>query len=170
MKKVILFLFAFVAVLSASAQETVPFRYGCVSYDTLLKSMPEYAKIEADMAELKSKYDTEMASSEAEFNDKYENFLREQANYAPSIKRKRQSELEDMMRRNEQFRKESLRLLDNARKEMINTAKKKLDAVIRRVAEEYQLAFVLNTDSDAVPYLNASMAFNITTAVGDAIK
>ena len=75
-----------------------------------------------------------------------------------------------MMRRNEQFRQESLRLLDNARKEMINTAKKKLDAVIRRVAEEYQLAFVLNTDSDAVPYLNASMAFNITTAVGDAIK
>lgn len=170
MKKVILILFAFVAILSASAQDVVPFRYGSVDYNTLLKAMPEYTKVDTDMAELKAKYDTEMATAEAEFNDKYETFLREQANYAPSIKRKRQLELEDMMRRNEQFRQESLHLLDNARKEMIDMAKKILDAAIQRVAAEYQLAFVLNTDSDAVPYLNPSMAFNITTAVGEALK
>ena len=170
MKKVILVFFAFMAVLSASAQEAVAFRYGCVSYDQLLKSMPEYAQVESDMATLKAKYDTEMKASEEEFNDKYETFLREQSNYAPSIMRKRQSELEDMMRRNEDFRLESIRLLEQARADMIQQAKQRLNAAIERIASEYQLAFVLNTDADAVPYLNPAMAYNITNAVAEAIK
>ncbi len=152
-------------VISASAQESVAFRYGCVSYDQILKAMPDYQKIDTDIATLKQKYDTEMKASEDEFNAKYEVFLSEQANYAAPILRKRQSELEDMMRRNEKFRIESLRLLEQARKDMIKPIRAKIDAAIKRISEQYSLAFVLNTDSDAVPFMNMSMAYNINDAV-----
>lgn len=170
MKKILLLFSLLVAFVSASAQEAVAFRYGCISYDQVLKSMPEYAQIDVDIKTLKAKFDKEMKASEDEFNAKYTAFLNEQNNYAPSILRKRQSELEDMMRRNEQFRIESLHLLDNARVEMIKPIREKLDQVIKQIAEEYQLAFVLNTDSDAVPYLNVGMAYNITNAVSEALK
>jgi len=170
MKKLILSLILVLSVLSASAQEAVAFRYGCISYEQVLKSIPEYAQVDVDIQALKAKYDTEMKASEDEFNAKYTTFLNEQSNYAPSILRKRQSELEDMMKRNEQFRIESIRLLENARAEMIKPIKQRLDEVIKRIAEEYQLAFVLNTDSDAVPYLNVGMAYNITNAVSEALK
>lgn len=170
MKKLILTLLLVISALNMTAQEAVAFRFGCISYDQVLKSMPEYAKAESDLADLKAKYDTEMKASEDEFNAKYETFLSEQSNYAPSILRKRQSELEDLMKRNEQFRLESLRLLENAKAELIKPAKEKLDATIEHIASEYKLAFVLNTDSDAVPYLNIDMAFNITDAVKEAIK
>lgn len=170
MKKFLLLSFLLVAVLSASAQEAVAFRYGCISYDQVLKAMPEYSQVDIDIKALKAKYDKEMKASEDEFNAKYTTFLNEQSNYAPSILRKRQSELEDMMHRNEQFRIESLRLLENARADMIKPIREKLNQAIKRIAEEYQLAFVLNTDSDAVPYLNTGMAYNITNAVAEALK
>lgn len=170
MKKFFFFLLVILSAFEVKAQETVIFRYGCISYDQILKSMPEYLQAEADIAELKVKYDKEMKASEEEFNAKYVTFLSEQSNYAPSILRKRQSELEDMMKRNEQFRLESIQLLENARNAMIQVAKEKLDAVILQIAIENQLAFVLNTDSDAVPYLNVGMAYNITNAVLESLK
>lgn len=170
MKKFFFFLLVILSAFEVKAQETVIFRYGCISYDQILKSMPEYLQAEADIAELKVKYDKEMKASEEEFNAKYVTFLSEQSNYAPSILRKRQSELEDMMKRNEQFRLESIQLLENARNAMILVAKEKLDAVILQIATENQLAFVLNTDSDAVPYLNVGMAYNITNAVLESLK
>ncbi len=159
-----------VATLSVSAQETVDFRYGCVSYNTVLKAMPEYEKAEADLDALRQKYDAETKASEEEFNAKYEVFLSEYANYAPSILKKRQAELEDMMKRNENFRAETVRLLKQSREEMLQPVKDKLNAIIKSIAQHYSLAFVLNTDSDAVPYLNTGMAYNITAAVQEAIK
>lgn len=170
MKKLFLFIVAFVATLSVSAQDAVAFRFGCISYNQVLLSMPEYAQAENDLITLKAKYDAEMKASEDEFNAKYETFLSEQNNYAPSILRKRQQELEDMMQRNEKFRLESIRLLAQAEKDMVKSAKDKLDAAIRRISDELQLAFVLNTDDDAVPYLNKAMAYNITDAVTEAVK
>ncbi len=165
MKRFLSLLVVVMTVISASAQESVAFRYGCVSYDQILKAMPEYKKIDTDIAALKQKYDTEMKASEDEFNAKYEVFLSEQANYAAPILRKRQSELEDMMRRNEKFRIESIRLLEQARKDMIKPIRAKIDAAINKISEQYSLAFVLNTDSDAVPFMNMNMAYNINDAV-----
>ena len=161
---------ALVATVAVSAQETVAFRFGCINYDEVLLSMPEYAQAEADLLTLKSKYDAEMKASEEEFNAKYENFLSEQGNYAPAILRKRQSELEDMMHRNESFRAESLRLLSQAEKDLVKAVRAKLDEAIRRVSEEHKLAFVLDRGSDAVPFVNMQMAYDITAAVAAQVK
>ncbi len=170
MKKVLTAL-AFVALttVSAMAQDSVVFRFGCVSYDEILPLMPEYTKAEEDLATLRAQYDEEMKASEEEFNTKYETFLSEYESYAPSILRKRQTELEDMMHRNEQFRLEALRLLAQAREEMMAPVRAKLDEVVADIASEYQLAFVLNTDSQAVPFINKSMAYNITKAVKEVV-
>lgn len=170
MKKILLMLAMIAAAFSVSAQEAVDFRYGCISYDKVLKTMPEYAKAEADLEELEQKYEAEAKVSEEEFNAKYEVFLKEYSNYAPSILKKRQSELEDMMKRNENFRAESVRLLSHAREEMLKPAKDKLNAIIKSIASQYSLAFVLNIDSEAVPFMNMNMAYNITNAVEEALK
>lgn len=165
-------LFACLALLlpaTLAAQEAVAFRFGCISYDEVLAAMPDYAQIDSDLAELKAKYDDELSAAEDEFNTKYETFLEQYSSYTPAILAKRQSELEDMLRRNEAFRDEANRLLQQARDEKTAAVRKKLDAVIADVASEYSLAFVLNTDSDAVPFLNAKMAYNITAAVKNIV-
>lgn len=153
------------ATICSSAQDVVAFKYGCINYDSVLVKMPEYGRIDSDLRELRRKFDAETKASVEEFNARYETFLSEQHNYAPSILRKRQQELEDMMHRNEQFRIESKRLLEQAREDMIAAMKQKIDRIISVVATEYGLAFVLNLDSDAVPFLNKSMAYDVTNAV-----
>ena len=60
MKKLSIIIVALIATLSVSAQESVAFRFGCVSYNEVLLSMPEYAQAEADMPTLRAKYDAEM--------------------------------------------------------------------------------------------------------------
>ncbi len=169
MKRLLLAHIVVLWALSASAQEAVPFRFGCIAYDEVLTSMPEYAQAETSLAELRGQYDAELAAAEDDFNAKYEAFLNEYENYAPSIMRKRQAELEDIMRRNELFRLESLRLLDEARQELLQPVRERLDAVISDIAEQYSLAFVLNTDSDAAPYIRKTMVYDITKAVKEIV-
>lgn len=179
MKKFILMMVVLMATISVSAQteqteQTVEnsqaFRFGAISYQQVLNQMKAYQQIDVDMESLKAKYDAEMRSAEGEFNAKYEVFLAEQRGYAPAILRKRQSELEEMMKRNEAFRMESLRLLNQAREDMMRPINEKINAAIAEVAQANQLAFVLNTDADAVPYLNAEMGQNITDAVIEKVN
>ena len=170
MKKSILLFVLILSAVMASAQETVAFKYGRISYNKVLKQMPEYLAIDGEMAKLKAKYDAETKTSEDEFNAKYETFLSEQRSYAPSILRKRQSELEDMMRRNEQFRIDSQRLLQQAREDMENSAKEKLNDAINKIATDNGLAFVLNTDGEGVPFVNPAMSYDITEAVASMLQ
>lgn len=114
MKKLVLFFIATATMLSANAQSenTMPeqatmtvnkdgqqpaIRFGYLSCDSVLHSMPEYNAAMKNLKELKAKYDSEMKRVEDEFNNKYELFLEGQSDFAPSIRQKRQAELQELM-------------------------------------------------------------------------
>ena len=131
MKKLILFFIATATMLSANAQSenTMPeqatmtvnkdgqqpaIRFGYLSCDSVLHSMPEYNAAMKNLKELKAKYDSEMKRVEDEFNNKYELFLEGQSDFAPSIRQKRQAELQELMEKNMAFKEEARRLLEKA--------------------------------------------------------
>lgn len=145
-------------------------KIGYFSYEEALCAMPEYSVAQANLKALRSQYDDEMKNGEKEFNEKYEAFLEEQRNMASAIREKRQSELQTMMDRNVAFRKEAMRLMAQAENDAIAPLKEKLSATIRRIAEERAYVMVVNTDSNACPYLNPTMAEDITTLIIDALK
>lgn len=140
-------------------------RYGYVSYNDVLQSMPEIEQAEKSLETLRSKYDVEMKRSEDEFNAKYEEFLEAQRDLVPSILRKRQAELQDMMDKNTAFRAEARRLLAQAESDAYAPLHAKLKAAIGEVAAEQGLAFVLNTDNNACPYINPAMGVDVTSLV-----
>lgn len=124
MKKLILFFIATATMLSANAQSenTMPeqatmtvnkdgqqpaIRFGYLSCDSVLHSMPEYNAAMKNLKELKAKYDSEMKRVEDEFNNKYELFLEGQSDFAPSIRQKRQAELQELMEKNMAFKEEA---------------------------------------------------------------
>ena len=115
MKKLVFLLVSILIPLFSHAQDVSQapqqqplqqLRFGVLSFDEALKSMPEYAQVQKNLASLKAKYDAEMKRSEDEFNKKYEEFLEGQRDFAPSIFQKRQAELQDMMEKNIKFREE----------------------------------------------------------------
>jgi outer membrane protein len=145
-------------------------KFGYFSFDTVLKSMPEYVVAQRDLADLRSKYILEAKRVEDEFNKKYEQFLDGQRDFAPSILRKRQAELQELMDKNVTFKQDSKHLLEQAENDMLTPLKNKLSAAVKKIGAEHGYAFVLNTDGDAVPYVDSSFGEDINVLVKDALK
>ena len=168
MKKLFL-AFAFMAMTIAANAQT-PLKYGYFSFSEALKAMPAYAIAERNMASLRAKYEEEGKRVEEDFNKKYEQFLDGQRDFAPSILQKRQAELQEMIEKNVAFKKESKRLLDQADAESKAALKVRLRAIVARIGADHGYAFILNTDNDAVPYVNNAVGEDINAIVKDAVK
>ena len=93
-----------------------------------------------------------------------------QRDLVPSILRKRQGELQEMMEKNIAFKNDALQLLKQAETDAYAPVKKKLNEAVANVARERGYAFVINTDNDACPYVNPEMGEDATEAVKAAIK
>jgi len=169
MKKFFLFM-ALVALsftaMAQNVQEGEPQQkpmtlFGYFSLDKVMKSMAQYATVQADIAKLREQYVAETRHSEEEFNQKYELFLEGQRDFAPSILRKRQSELEDMLQKNVAFREEAKRLLTQAEAEALQPLKDRISEVLARIGGERGWLFIANTDEKALPYINPLVGVDI---------
>ena len=157
-------------MLPFMAQAQTAIKFGYLSYQQALKSMPEYAAAQTKLATLKTKYDNEMKRVEDEFNKKYEQFLEGQKDFAPSILQKRQAELQELIAKNIAFKEEAKRLLQQAEVEAYAPLKAKLAEVLRGIGEARGFLFVLNTDNDNLPYVNATAGEDISALVKDCLQ
>ena len=147
--------------LLASAQV----KFGFLSYSQALQSMPDYAMAKENLAKLEEQFETEMKRAEEEFNKKYEEFLEGQQEFAVSIRNKRQSELQELMQKNMAFKQEARRLLKNAEADAMKPLHEKLKAVLAKVGQQRGLAFILNTDGDALPYVDPAQGEDVSEVI-----
>lgn len=154
----------------AAATVGQPLRFGCFSYSDVLHAMGDYAIAERNLADLRLKYEAEQQRTEDEFNKKYEEFLDGQRDFAPSIRDKRQAELEELMQKNVAFKQEARRLLQQAEDDAMVPLREKIDAAVRAIAEKNGYAFVLNTDGHVVPFIDATRVDDITPQLKEALK
>jgi outer membrane protein len=155
-------LFAFLP-LNVSAQG----KFGYLSYDAVLKAMPEYAIAEQNLANLTAQYESEVKRAEDEFNTKYEQFLDGQHEFPQTILQKRQRELQELMEKNIAFKEESKRLLATAREEAFAPLHQRLSDALQSVGTQRGLAFIINTDQNACPFINPEMGVDVS---GDVLN
>ena len=168
MRKLLFSLVMLVLPMISQAQTTI--KYGYLSDQEVLKFMPEYAVAQTKLTDLKQKYDNEMKRVEDEFNKKYEQFLEGQKDFAPTILRKRQVELQELIAKNIAFKEEAKRLLAQAETESYAPLKAKLAETLRGIGEARGFMFILNTDNDNLPYANSAFGEDITTLVKECLK
>ena len=167
MKKTILFLLLTVVSLAVSAQDAQPkdsvaFKFGYLSYDSVMVAVPDYTELKTNMAQLREQYEAEQKRVE---NKKYEEFLDGQASFPKTILQKRQSELQEMLDRNIEFKKQSQKMLSEAEANMMEVIKTTINMAVNIIAQERGYAFVLNTDKEAVTFINPALGEDITEAV-----
>ena len=68
------------------------------------------------------------------------------------------------------FKQEAQALLVQAEKELQAEIQIRLNDAIRQVGEERGYAFVLNTDGNTCPYINAAMGEDATTFVKEKLQ
>lgn len=159
MKRYIILLLTAVSALTLQAQGL---RFATFSYEQVLQAMPDYVQALQNLSQLRAQYDAETKRTEDEFNVKYEEFLEVQASLAPTIRNKRQMELQEMMGRGITFKQEAKRLLQQAENDALSPVKARLAAAIRKIGAEQGYAFILNTDGNTVPYINTALGEDIT--------
>lgn len=166
MRKTLLSLFLLVATM-ASAQQL---RFAYFDYEAVLTSMPDYDKAQADLAALRAQYDAETRRSEDDFNQKYSEFLDGQRDFAPSIFRKRQAELQEQLDKNIAFKQETERLLKSAEADALAPVKQRLQAAVRKAGQSCGYAFIMRADADQLPYVDATQGTDITEQLKAALK
>jgi len=148
---------------TAEAPQT--YLFGYFSYSTILKSMTEYQKVQQDIATLRKQYDAEAKRVEDEFNRKYEDFLEGQRDFAPSILKKRQNELQDLLDRNVAFKQEAQRLLQQAEQDALAPLKARVSEAMGQLAAIRGYAFIINTDGDALPWVDPTRGEDINATL-----
>lgn len=150
---------------TASAQVKIAY----FSNEAALKAAPEYQTAQDDLQRLREQYEKEMKRAENDFNTKYEDFLENVTSLAPSIRRKRQTELQQFMEGNMRFREEAQRLLRQAEKDAIAPIQQRVNNTVRLIAAEQGYDIILNTDNNAVPFISSVISEDINALVQTAL-
>ena len=143
---------------------------GFLSYDKALKDMPDYALVQARQKELRQAYETELKRVEDEFNQKYEAFLEGQRDFPRTILLKRQTELQQLLQQNVEFKRQGLKDLEKAEEEAMAPLHQKLTEAIAKVAKKSSLALVVNTDSRACPFIDPDMGVDLQEEVSKLLR
>ena len=155
------FLLATLLPLAAMAQV----QFGYLSYQTVMKEMPEYIQSQQQLKDLRAKYDAEAARSDEEFQKKFVEFMQGQKDFPQSIMQKRQAELQMLMNNGVDFRVKSQELIAQAEKDMLAEVQKRLNRAILEVGVEFGYGFILNIDDNACPYINPVTGVDVTELV-----
>ena len=166
MKRIILLLFVMTA-LTASAQTEVAqaFRFGYLSYGEAIKAMHEYAVVERGLAQLREQYQAETKRVEEEFNHKYEDFLEGQPDFPRTILQKRQTELQELMEKNIEFKEQGRQELAKAEREAMAPLRIRLIELLGKIGRERGYAFIYDTDTKALPFINPAQGDDINEVV-----
>lgn len=156
------FILPFLLLCAISHAQTV---FGYISYEQLLKELPEYAQATQDLTTLKAKYEAEAQKGEEEFQRKFVDFLQGQKDFPQAIMQKRQAELQALMDNGVAFRLKSQELIAQAEKDLLQEAHKRLDEALREVGMENGFGYILNTDAGSCPFINPAAGVDVTGLV-----
>ena len=170
MKRLAIILTSMCIFLSLQAQENATFRFGYLSYEAALQSMPDYAVVQQKLADLRQQYQDETLRVEDEFNRKYEEFLEGQREFPKTILQKRQTELQELLDKNLEFKEHSRMELEKAEQDLMAPLKIRLIEVLGNIGRQCGYAFIVDTDVKALPFINPAMGIDLNQQVQDALK
>lgn len=157
----------------AATQQTTaekPLSIAVFSYEKCWESMFEVTKAKNEISALREQYMAELKRAEADFNEKYEDFLEQQAKLAPSIRNKRQAELQKIMEENLAFKAKSQETLASTEAAKLAPAKEKLQKTIETVAKSGNYNMVMNSDNNAIPFIDNVRIVDITSVIISKLK
>ena len=166
MKRTLFFALATLSLLAVNIDAVAQkLTFGYLNYTQVLHSMPDYATAQTTMQNIREQYDKEAAYNEDKFFKMYSDYIQGQKSFPEDIMLKRQKELQVAMDQGIKFREESEKLLRSAEADLCQPIEQKLDSAIAVVARARGLAFVINTDQHAYPFINPNDGIDITNLV-----
>lgn len=145
-------------------------KFGYLSYEKALHSMPDYAIVQQRMTDLRAQFEAEAKRVESEFNRKYEEFLEGMKDFPKTILQKRQTELQKLLEENVAFREKGRQELSATEKDLMAPLQKKLNEALADVGRERGYALIVNTDANACPFIDPVMGEDINEEIANRLN
>ena len=142
-------------------------KFGHINAQEIVSAMPEFAKAQSDIEALDKQLTSELQRTQEEFNKKYQEFQQAIAkdSLPANIAERRQTELQDMMQRQEQFQQEAQQQMQKAQADAMAPIYKKLDDAIKAVGAAEGVIYIFDLARTPVAYVNESQSINLTPKV-----
>ncbi len=161
-----------VLVLFSTAAMAQNLKIGIVDIQTIVGEMPAAKKAEADLNELKQKYQDTLMTMQKELETRYESFTKQQAMMPEDQKQKEMQELQTMDTQAKQYYQMHFDPMGGTiikkRESLLEPIRKSVREAIERVAKAEKISLVLDSNQPAVLYNEDKM--DITFRVLDEIK
>ena len=152
MKKFLVFAFI-TCVLSVSigqAQNTP--KFGHVNTEELLQAMPESDSAQAELEADAKALEENLEAMQVEYNQKLDAYLQEQEKYSDIIRETKETELQDLQQRIQQYSSNAQQRLQRKRGQLFQPILDKAKQAIEAVAQEQNITYVFDTSSGVLIY------------------
>lgn len=140
------------ALLTSATFAQTNLKIGHIDTQVLLPLMPDF-----DSAQLKmEKYQTELKNQadamQVEFNQKYQDYINKKDTYTQLLRQNKETELQQMNERIQQFNQSANDDLQKQRAEVLNPVLDKAKKAIADVAKENGFTYILDLGAGSVVY------------------
>jgi outer membrane protein len=146
---------AFIAcVLSVSVgygQSATP-KFGHVNTEELLQAMPESDSAQLELEADARALEENLEAMQVEYNQKLDTYLQEQDQYSDIIQETKETELQDLQQRIQQYSATAQQRLQRKRAQLFQPILDKAKQAIEEVAQEQNITYVFDTSSGALIY------------------
>ena len=157
-KKLIAILFL-MAPLAIFAQ-----KFGHLNSADIIQAMPEYKKAQTELQELEKQITNELQMMESELAKKSEAYDKEKATLPANIQQRRETELQDLYGRMQQYYQQSQQQLAQASQEKMNALTEKITKAIKEVGVAGGYLYIFDLAS-GIPYISETLSTDVTGAV-----
>ena len=123
-------------------------KFGVVSADAIMQSMPEITEIQKKLADASQKYEAEFKNLTDEMQKKYEEYqkLEKDATQPEGIKERRLSELQDLNKKIEDFRANASQQLQKQQADLMQPVQERVLKAIQVVGQKNGFTFILQNE------------------------
>ncbi len=148
-----IFILLLIATGSVHAQNI---KLGHINSAQLLSLMPETKGADSALQRFGAQLESQLKSMSAEYENKINEFKRDEANMAEPIRQLRIKEITDLEERIQDFQQTAQQSIQKKKEELYSPIIKKADDAIKAVAKERGYTYIFDSSVGALLYANES--------------
>ncbi len=152
-----------IALLFISSTAIAQQKFGIVSTQQLLYSMPEIDSVNVKLKEAEAAIIADMQATEKEYTQKMQDFQKNAESYSQTMREQKENDLRELMLRMQEFQQVAQRSLAEKQQELMMPVQRRLVDAIQKVSKENDFVFVFDAGSAA--YASQTLVVDITPMV-----
>ena len=144
---------SFIAVVfSATLFAQTSLKLGHINSQELLQAMPESDSAQSKLEKMVKELQNQMEAMQVEFNNKYQDYVGKKDTYSELIRQTKESELQEMNQRIQQFQQTADQNVQKQRTEIFKPVLDKANKAIGEVAKENNFTYIFDISAGTVIY------------------